>query len=327
MGLIKWPDGLERVAGHKLRQYPQKHVWSSTLWSSRRGELFRRYFNPVDRTFSWSDPLELAVQECTGRMGLHITARFVPIETIICSAWRSRANDSYAKVRRVGPRREITAKHLRWSQEEEHDEAEIHDAQVIDGEVWRKMTGKCGVISCKDLGYEISNKGRLRNPDGNITRGFIFANSRWAAIKGGGLVDLHVVAGISDAPQPYPPCVKDALYALMSGHTPEEVQTVTSATVKSIWSYFSRAVEFADPSDLKLVWTLLVPKDLSSVLKRLKRAANPSIGGPLTDLHQVVSQRLPLESATHDDLFLWEKLRFARGCVIATMQSQQPIRT
>jgi len=101
--------------------------------------------------------------------------------------------------------------------------------------------------------------------------------------------------------------------------TPDDMLPFTNATIRSLWSYFARAVEWADASDLKLVWTLLVPDDLVRLLKQLKREGNSALGGTLTDLHQIVSERLPPESLFHDEL-TWEKLRFARACVVATMR-------
>ena len=316
MGMITCEDGLEKVGQKEVRQFPQKHVWSSTIWCARRGDCFRRFYNPADRAFTWSEPIELALQEETGRMGLYITGKFVPIETIIASAWRMRAPNSNAPVERVGPRRQITAKHLRWGDEEEADD---DDQSPIQGETWSPLKCKCGIVPCNGRGYDISNKGRLRNAEGRITRGIAFAGSRWGAVKGCGLVDLYVAAGINEAPEASPPCIQDALHALMSGDSPDDMLPFTNATIKSLWSYFARAVEWADPSDLKLVWTLLVPDDLVRLLKQLKREGNSALGGTLTDLHQIVSERLPPESLFHDEL-TWEKLRFARACVVATMR-------
>lgn len=314
MGFICWKDGVEKVDRHELRQFPERHVWSSTLWCTRRGTVLRRYFNPVDRTFVFSsEPIELAMEE-SGRIGLHLTGRFVPIETIICSAWRTRKMNSSAPVQRVGPRREIAARYLRWGEEEG---AEV-EQRPLEEEIWAPLRYMCGIVSCDGRGYWISNTGRLRNPGGHITRGFAFAGSRYAAAKGCGLVDLYVAAGIHDAPEVQPPCIRNALNALMSGDGPDAVRPVTNATLKSVWCYFSRAVEWADPSDLKMVWTRLVPDELVRVLKRLKREADPLWGGSLTNLMPIVSERLPAHSDFHSDDLRFEKLRFARACITAT---------
>jgi hypothetical protein len=251
-------------------------------------------------------------------MGLHLAGRgFVSVEHIIALTWRMRAADDTSQVSRVGRRRYRTAKNLQWSSEETDRE----DQAPLPGETWSPLKYKCGIVSC-DRSYEISNKGRLRSPhSGLITSGFYFAGSRWAAVKDCGLVDLLVASGMHEPPEPHPPCIKDALTCMMSGDHPEDMLPFTNATEKSLWSYFTRGIEFAEPSELKMVWPLLVPDSLVRVLKDLKRAGDPVWGDSLTALMPVVTARLPADSDFHDSEFQWEMLRFARACLVATTRA------
>jgi len=234
MGLLVWKDGVLKKGRRELRQVPAKHVWSSALWCSKNGYLIRRFWNPADRR------------------------GFVSVEHIIALTWRMRAPDDTSQVSRVGRRRYRTAKNLQWTSEE----ADREDQAPLPGETWSPLKYKCGIVSC-DRSYEISSMGRLRSPHtGIVTSGFYFAKSRWAGVKDCGLVDLLVASGIHQPAEPHPPCIKDALTCMMSGDHPEDMLHVTNATEKSLWSYFARAIEFAEPSELKMVWPLLVPDSL-----------------------------------------------------------------
>ena len=316
MGLIVWPSGLLRRGRRELRQVPEKYVWSSGLYCSRNGYLARRFYNIADGTWTFGEPIELAMEYKSGEMGLHLAGRgFVPLGTIICMAWRRRAAESNGAVLRVGKRRQKTAQHLRWDGGEEDDE---EDQTPLEGETWSALQYKCGVIPCNgDGGYAISNQGRLRNPEGLVTKGILFAGSRWGAVDGL-LVDLLVAAGLQEEREASPPCIKMAYDCLMSGHDPESMLPVTNAKLSSLWSYYCRAVEFAKPSDLKMVWTELVPPELVDALKNLKRQGNPVWGASLTDLMPVVQSRIPQESTFHDSQYQMEMLRFARMCLAAT---------
>jgi hypothetical protein len=311
MGLIEsWKDGLVKKGRRELRQVPEKYCWSSGLYCSRNGYLARRFYNIADRTWTWGEPIELALEYKSGEMGLHLAGRgFVPLGTIIC-----RAAESNGAVLRVGKRRQKTAQHLRWDGGEEDD---AEDQTPLDGETWSALQYRCGIVPCGD-GYAISNKGRLRNPEGLVTKGILYAGSRWASVKGGLLVNLLIAAGLQDEPEASPPCIKMAYDCLMSGHDPEFMLAVTNAKLSSLWSYYCRAVPFAIPSDLAMVWTELVPHDLVRVLHDLRREVNPVLGGALNELMPIVLQRIGDDSEFHDSELQFEQLRFARTCILAT---------
>ena len=131
-------------------------------------------------------------------------------------------------------------------------------------------------------------------------------------------MNLMVAAGLQEEPQPSPPCIKLAYDCLMSGCDPEFMLGTTNAKLSTLWSYFCRAVQFAVPSELVMVWTELVPHDLVRVLHDLRREANAVLGGPLTELMPVVLQRIDEDSEFHDSELQFELLRFARTCILAT---------
>ena len=144
MGLIE-SDGLVKKGRRELRQVPQKHTWSSGLFCSRNGHLVRRFYNVADGSWMFGEPIELALQFKTGKIGLHLQGHgFTPLETIICMAWRRRGTDSNGEVLRVGKRRQKIAKHLRWNGGEEDD---AEDQTPLEGETWWSIDAEsCRVV-------------------------------------------------------------------------------------------------------------------------------------------------------------------------------------
>jgi hypothetical protein len=73
----------------------------------------------------------------------------------------------------------IHAKHMSWALPEHPANLDATDAEV---EVWHEMRGgcswRCGVVSCANGGYRISNRGRLKNSKGDVTSGFYFDGRR-----------------------------------------------------------------------------------------------------------------------------------------------------
>ena len=71
--MIRWCDGVDTLPdGSPCRQIPQKHVWSSTVWCSADGLLWRRFYNPVTRRWRWEEePCALTIDE-EGRVGYHL---------------------------------------------------------------------------------------------------------------------------------------------------------------------------------------------------------------------------------------------------------------
>ena len=121
--------------------------------------------------------------------------------------------------------------------------SEGDDALVISyaGEVWLPMSRararRRGTVPCDTAAYEISSRGRLRNPHGVVTQGFLFDGKRWAAVPGSGLVNLHAAAKVRPASRTLPPRLAAARDCLGAGHTPSELAQVLGTLEGTAWSY------------------------------------------------------------------------------------------
>ena len=314
--MIAWVDGLERGPhGTKYRQIPEPFVWSSALFISKTGAAWRRHFNTVTREWHWADEPTLPVEEPeSGRMGLSVGTHWAPLETCIALAWRHRHPESSAPALREGRQRELSARSIRWPQEEEEEEG-----GPIEGETWKPLAVRIGVVPTTGLGYQISTIGRLKNPSGEVTRGFwapmgSMRGRRWAAVRGAGLCDLDSAAGLQSGIQ-QPLSIQLALAALMTGRDAEELAAEARIKVSSAWAYLNKAAMIAPPDELRRVWKDLVHRVVVRELKRMQGEGDARLGDSLTTLRGTVEERLQPSSSYFVDLAeadRWRHLRFVR---------------
>ena len=201
-----WAPGVERCPnGRSVRQIPQVlPVWSSSLWITKVGEVFRRYYNISTKLWHFDDtPVELI--ESSGRVGLKMDNHFVDLPMLIALAWRRMAPQSSQRVYSIAGDAALHARHLRFEEEEGAEEA-----VPIPNETWKPLKWRIGAASCTGRGYHISNKGRLRSDSGQVTAGVFFANTRWAACRDVGLVDLLAAAGLVPHVLTTTPAIKNA---------------------------------------------------------------------------------------------------------------------
>ena len=296
MPLVTWKDGLERTDdGEVVREIPLAVPAASSVWISAQGAAYRRYYNFVDRSVSWTR-LEYALDPDEVHVGLHIPA-WTSMETAIARAWRTRAPRSNARVQVIDARAPLSAATLRW-REEEYVPPE---PPVLEGETWTSLRWVVNHLVLCSPTYDISNYGRLRSPHtGAITRGHWCHGERWAAVKGAGLVQLRAAAGLARATVHLPPRTLAAHRAMTGGMTPADYSAASDIPLDRAYRYCVDAVPFV--RDAKR----LVARDLRRVLEDLRR--HPALGGPLRELRPVVARRLGREVD-------WGELRFARACV------------
>ena len=97
--MIRWCDGADTLPnGSPCRQLPQKHVWSSTVWCSADGLLWRRFFNPVTRTWKWADePYTMSI-DGDGTVG-YLLEWWMSADRCVALAWLHRAEDGSPLIR------------------------------------------------------------------------------------------------------------------------------------------------------------------------------------------------------------------------------------
>ena len=312
--MIEWRDGLEKSPdGAWMRQVPQ-HAWSSSLWTSKDGQVWRRYYNAVTKEWFWNSEGPVAhVENESGHMGVHLQRGWTPIETVIALAWLYREPEKPMRVE-VKEGKPVAAKYIKWQQPEHFEE---HGA--IRGESWSALKHwRCGLVKAPD-GYMISSEGRLKAPNGEVTSGFWFEGmagpTRLAAIRGCGLVDLWVAAKLIPKAVYLKPHLKLAADAMMSGLTPEELALSpdTSIQTETAWTYYRQVAEHAPVARLREVAEAIVDRHLLQLLREMRK--EEVMGGPLKPLMEVVQDRLPARSAFWRIDGQMSMLAFGRLCV------------
>ena len=290
-----WPSGIEQNEDGVVRELPQRHVWASSIWVTQDGVARRKWWNAVERHWHWdAEPLPLIVVD--SRAGIHAPG-WISLERAICMAWRLRAPESahsideVVRVRLVDTADDasvsdggVGASTLRWAEEEDSEEE-----GALPQETWKPLRGHVGAVPIAK-GYWISSHGRLRDPRGRVTRGAWAFGRRWAAVAGGGLVDLWEAAGM-DGGIPLPLSIRRARGALLAGATPADLGRVSGVGEGTAWSYFCRAAVHVDGATLRQQVRALVGTQLWEAVQRLR--GHGVLGGPLSDLWEVVAPRLP----------------------------------
>ena len=205
----------------------------------------------------------------------------------------------------------MTATNLSWAEEDDADERGGPDPE----EVWRPLHGKkIGLVPIED-NYQISSRGRLRNPQGRITRGHYYDDRMWAAIANVGMLDLTSAAKGRKA-HVMTPAIKEAMDALACGVDPADFADHRDIKETSAWAYITKAAQHLKPSDLRHGCREIVPSDLWDVLTAMKREGNPLLGESLTDLMEKVEEELPDFS---EDRLRFDRLRLARMAILSNM--------
>lgn len=322
--MIRWAPGIATAPnGAPCRQLPEEHVWTTTRWVTKEGDVFRRRWDPLSKAWAWEDDAAaagapLSMQQDSGRMGVYNPSGwFMSLETVIATAWRRRAEGSSARVRLLAGK-PLHARYLRWRREEAEREQ-----QEDEQERWRALKWTIGPVVC-DPRYQISSRGRLRAPDGRVTRGLYFRGRRWAAVADCGLVDLGAASGTQSQSVP-PPRIRRALDAMATYHTPIDLAAQAGIKRTTAWAYYCEAVTWAKRAVVKRTWRRLVAPDLVKAIKKLLRQRDHVVfNAPLTELMAAVRQLLSPDSAfvTAAEEQAYAMLRFARTACVALAKAR-----
>ena len=299
--MIHWKDGVEYAPdGEHLREVVQPNVWTSSVWVSQSGASYRKYWNMVTKKWSPFESMFISFdQDTQTRIGIKLPSGWMSTEMTIATGWLHRAPGSGARVQIFDP----SSVHLRtiaWGGQERNPEN-----GCFDDETWKRLSWDCGAVKCTGE-YWISSHGRLKNPKGDITSGFAAKGSRWAAVKGCGLVNLLQASCVLKATKRVPKRLYDAFISISNGVQAEEHAMRYNISTKLAWDYYNHSVPLLQ-NDKKRFGKKLVPSDLWRVLEEMR--GNPILGGKLLDLHPIVTHHLGTDIS-------FDELRFARACIV-----------
>jgi len=279
--MISWKDGLLKKRSVDLRQIPtKKPMWTTSYWITKDGNVFKRHYNYVSKTSEWGDMVSPILNDA-GAQG-YITDHWLPVETCIALAWLKRAPDGATKVKVNDGKLHVDD--IEWVT------AEVSEDEFDDvGEKWSTLKWKCGACTC-DPSYKISNRGRLKNGKGDITRGFWFNGRRWAAVKGAGLVPLTTAAKLDPNTFYLTPAIKQAYECLLNDETPDQLARYAGIGINTAWSYAWHACQHVTKKEAKRIASIVISDDLWRILTRLYNDQDKRLGQSLTELMGAVEK-------------------------------------
>ena len=319
--MIRWCDGVDTLPnGSPCRQLPEKHVWSSTVWCSADGLLWRRFYNAVSKQWTWSDEsYMLTIEE--GKVG-YLLDWWMSADRCVALAWLHRAENGSDRIQEkvtvqlvdvngsAGEERVVRMDAVEWV-----DGDAPEDGGTFPGETWKPLRWSCGLIPC-DPRYKISTLGRLWSPHTRTsTFGVWFDGDRWAAVRGGCLVPLRAAAGLQPAEEKLQPRVRLARDAMMTGYGVSALEAASGLELSTCWNYFTRASMHVPGKELRRRAQRLVPKEMWGALERLKARDDRRLGGSLTDLMERIERMVP--SRVLEDEHVMSQLRIARTALLA----------
>ena len=296
---VRWPDGVERCPSEKrVREVPFKHPFTSSIWVSKDGEIWRRFYNVLSGDWNWDQdgPLEYA-EDANGRVGINLGSQFRPIESVIALAWLHRAPETQARAELMEESDCVHLDNVQWAEAESNVEM-----GSIAYEKFKPLKNwKCGIVPCPE-GYMISSHGRLKSPNGEVTSGFWFDGAcgptRVAAAKECGLIDLFVSAKLIPSAVHVTPCIKTAADYMMNGQSPKEHSRAERVKLDTSYSYFRQALaalKLPRAALRELGETLVIP-DLWRFLVKMCNDDDDRLAGKLTVLMEVLEDELPESS-------------------------------
>ncbi len=320
--MIRWCDGVETFPdGSPCRQLPQKHVWSSTVWCSADGMLWRRFYNSVSKVWTWADEPYALTLDGDGTVG-YTLEWWMSADRCTALSWLHRAEGGSDRIQQKvtvqlvdGDAPTAGERAMRVDSTEWVDGDAPEDGGSIPGEKWKPLKWSCGLIPCNGR-YRISSHGRLWSPHTRtVTGGFWYDGDRWAAVRGASLVPLRAAAGLQAAEERLQPRVRLAIDALMAGYGPSDLEAASGLELSTCWNYFTKASLRVPGEDLRRRAQRLVPKELWVALERLRARGDERLGGSLTELMEGIRRMVP--SRVLESEHVMSQLRLARTALTA----------
>ena len=143
-------------------------------------------------------------------------------------------------------------------------------------------------------GMDISSEGRLRTRHG-VTKGHcveLEGEIRAFAGTDVGLLDLSTCSGEREDTISLAPRLVLARQALLSGNSAENLAIVADISLNTAFAYFCQAAQTVPPSQLEKLAATLVSSEMRTLLLKMRRTRNTTLGGPLQDLFDVASPLL-----------------------------------
>jgi hypothetical protein len=308
------PEGCaDDPTGVAMREIPLSRLWwNATPWISEHGVLRRRFYNPALRSWSWGDVVRPSYLR--DRLGYHLDGRFVGLEQAIALAWvqRRAPMPRLVRVELIDPAAGVVAHNLCYADErhcegddDDDGEAGASDAEEEDYEErWTELNCQVGIVPYRDSGYRVSNRGRIRRPDGRIEPGVCgLGLSRYCRIGALGYIPIAATAALFEPGRQRfsrpPPRIRNLLVLLKYADDCSVGALAQRLRVRpaTVWTYALEAIRHvSSETAARLVRRLrCVPHEgtpLEVALRAIVRRRPELLGARLTPLVGLVTREL-----------------------------------
>lgn len=294
---------MEAPADETFREIPSPKLWwNSAYWINETGTLRKRFYNPRTKEWVWGDIVNPISRK--DRVGYCLHGQFRSVEQAIALAW-VRRKAPMRRMRRVSlrdPTAGVIAYNLFYCDEDgasSEEEEEEEPQEDLPDEEWRHFKCKLGVVECRSTGFQVSSMGRIRSPDGVITRGVAALGlSRYCQIPSIGFIPIQATQKLFgdkryDSP---PPRIRNLLILLKNSDdsTIDSLSKRLRLKDSSVWTYVNHAMRYVSTETARDILMKLLQKQapLCDVVEHVINRQPLFLTSRLKPLVEIVSHEL-----------------------------------
>ncbi len=258
---------VEDVESISMRPIPlRRYHWSTVPWISETGILRRRHFNARLSEWHWELKTVAPSLDRRGRIGHRLQNQFYTLAQLIALAWLERPTPMkrMSEVLLTHPEDGLVSYNLRYrdSFSREDDDSD-DDISIVDpDEVWLPLECKVGIVPCVESGYHVSNRRRLRSPNGKISIGNGGLGGYFFLISGIPPIPAERATSVLFDPttkrEKPPPRIRATMAQLNAGASIKRLAHSLKIKQTTAWSYAHAAMRFVSTSTARSYTTQLL---------------------------------------------------------------------
>lgn len=306
-------DGVVEIDDLPMRQVPSYSFgFGFATWVSESGIVRNRFYDPFHAAWSWG-AVRRPVFDAAGRLGFNIYGRFRLLEQVIALAWvpRRRPMSRLRRVCRRDPNGDLSAHNLAWSDEMHDDPSTDDDSDDEDenGDAYRPLVLKMGLIPCINQSMQISQSGRVKTAYGSFKGSYALGPCRFFPIPHVGLLPLNLASQLlftGDRDRKIgrpPPRVLRTMQQLKAGRTIQEIARDGGIKEATAWSYAHAALQQMSTSSARQI-TEKITEDTPLVLKALGQLSTETplaLAGRLSDVVHLLTRLFAAEPSWREN--------------------------
>lgn len=293
-------DAVISPTNEAMCEIPLPHLWwNSTFWISETGTVRKRLYNPRLKEWTWGDTVVPITRK--DRVGYCFYGRFRSVEESIALAWVKRKTPMrrMRPVQLKDPAVGVVAYNLKYCDEDSTTSSTDEESeQDLPNEHWKQFQCKIGIIQCENTGFQVSNMGRIRLPNGDISKGVAALGlSRYCHIPSIGFIPIQATQKLFNGKryQTPPPRIRNLLILLRNCDSDiASLSKRLNIKESSVWTYVNHGMHYVSTQSARTILMSLLQKQspLSNVMTYIVDRQPRFLTARLKPLVEVVSHEL-----------------------------------